>query len=155
MAGVSWEATMSWAAPFVVAFPSDTRLLGLARSFVEQLCRFYGMDPCGTESLVLAVHEAVQNVIRHAHRGVEEARIELSGRPLPAGALEIQVIDQGEPFDISRVPHWDPGEMRLGGRGVFLIRRLVDELYSEPLKPRGNRLRLVKYRLPVSRPREV
>jgi len=143
---------MNELASFVAVFPSDAKLLGFARSFVENVGRYYGIDDGSLESLVLAVHEAVQNIVRHAHSGRDGARIELRGRRLESGAIEVQLIDQGQPFDIASVPHLDPGEVRLGGRGVFLIRRLVDEVYCEPCKPSGNVLRLVKYPRKLARP---
>jgi anti-sigma regulatory factor (Ser/Thr protein kinase) len=34
--------------------------------------------------------------------------------------------------------------MRVGGRGIFLMRTLMDELSCEPRTPRGNRLRMVR-----------
>jgi anti-sigma regulatory factor (Ser/Thr protein kinase) len=42
----------------------------------------------------------------------------------------------------------NPGELRIGGRGVFLMRALMDEVSCEPCIPgqRGNTLRLVKRR---------
>jgi hypothetical protein len=49
------------------------------------------------------------------------------------------------------VPHLDPGEVRLGGRGVFLMRKLTDELSCQPRGARGNVLRLVK-RSPAKTP---
>ena len=62
-----------------------------------------------------------------------------------------RLLDDGEPFNVTSVPHLDPSEVRVGGRGVFLIRRLVDEMVSEPRHPRGNVLRLVKYFRPMAR----
>ena len=40
----------------------------------------------------------------------------------------------------------NPGELRIGGRGVFLMRALMDEVICEPGMPgqRGNTLRLIK-----------
>ncbi len=136
---------MNGSAPFVLVLPSDLKLLGLARSFVEHVCRYHAWDPWSTEALVLAAHEAMQNVVRHAHSAHLDARVEVRMRSVEAGGLEICFIDEGEPFDISQVPHLDPGEMRFGGRGVYLMRRLVDELSSEARQPHGNILRLVKY----------
>jgi anti-sigma regulatory factor (Ser/Thr protein kinase) len=42
------------------------------------------------------------------------------------------------------VPHLDPGEVRVGGRGIFLMRQLMDELSSQPRSQGGNILRMVK-----------
>ena len=131
-------------APFALTLPTDLRLLTLARSFIETTCELLECDSCFIESIQLATHEALQNIIRHAHDGKFEALLEIQVLPLPDG-LEVRLLDEGGPFDVSGVPHLEPGELRIGGRGVFLIRRLVDEVHSEPRPPRGNTLRLVKY----------
>jgi serine/threonine-protein kinase RsbW len=58
--------------------------------------------------------------------------------------VEILLYDQGNPFDISAVPHLDPAQLRLGGRGVFLMRALMDELECRPRDGKGNILRMIK-----------
>jgi serine/threonine-protein kinase RsbW len=136
--------------PFALILPSDLKLLPLARAFVEGVCHFCHCDPCFAESVQLAIHEALQNAIRHAHGGRCDATVEIQALPLEDG-LELRLLDDGDPFDVSSVPHLDPGEMRIGGRGVYLIRRLVDDLSSEPRQPRGNVLRMVKYYRPQLR----
>jgi anti-sigma regulatory factor (Ser/Thr protein kinase) len=130
--------------PFRLAVPSDPRLLGLTRQFVETACRLVEL-PCPlVEAVVLAVHEAVQNVIRHAHCGRPDAVVEIVCRPIGDGGIEISVLDEGEPFDLAAVPHLRPGELRIGGRGVFLMRTLMDELTCRPRPVRGNELRMIK-----------
>lgn len=136
--------------PFTLILPSDPKLLPLARAFIEGVCQYCHCEPCFSESVQLAVHEALQNAIRHAHGDHSDAVLEIHAVPRDDG-LEICLLDDGEPFDVSGVPHLDPGEMRLGGRGVYMMRRLVDELQSEPRQPRGNVLRMVKYFRPISR----
>lgn len=137
-------------APFRLVLPSDPKVLPLARAFVEHVCRLVIGDGCFAEAMQMAAHEALQNVIRHAHGNRCDILFELQARPIPDG-IEFCLMDEGEPFDVASVPHLDPGELRLGGRGVFLMRRLVDELCSEPRQPRGNVLRLVKRWRPMAR----
>ncbi len=130
--------------PFRLVLPSDLKVLPLARQFVEMASRYFECDDCAIESLQLATHEALQNIIRHAHCQRDDALLEIHVLPRPDG-LELHLLDDGEPFDVDGVPFLEPGEMRIGGRGVYLIRRLVDELISEPREPRGNILKLVKH----------
>lgn len=130
-------------APFILKLPGDLRLLELARHFVESVCRSLGYDECFSEALQLATHEALQNIIRHAYTNRCDARLEIQIQPLDDG-MEIRVLDEGAPFNVADVPHLEPGELRIGGRGVFLMRRLLDELHSCPRQPSGNVLRMVK-----------
>ena len=93
--------------------------------------------------MILAVHEAINNVIRHAHQDRPDAQVQLHGY-VTDQAVEIHILDEGDPFDLNQVPNLDPRELRIGGRGVFLMRALTDELSCQPRGERGNILRLVK-----------
>jgi serine/threonine-protein kinase RsbW len=130
-------------APFALTLPSDLKLLALARTFVETVCLTCHFDEFFCDAVKLATHEALQNVIRHAHADRGDALLEIQLVPLKDG-LEVRLLDEGAPFDVAAVPHLDPAELRVGGRGVFLMRRLMDELSSEPRCPCGNVLRMVK-----------
>jgi serine/threonine-protein kinase RsbW len=129
--------------PWTLVIPSDLRLLGLARLFVETMCRYVGLDAAATDAAVLATHEAVNNIIRHAHQEHPDTQLQIECRPCEEG-IEICLIDEGEPFDLGAVPHLNPGEVRIGGRGVFLMRTLMDELSCQRRGERGNELRMVK-----------
>ena len=131
--------------PLTLSLPSDLGLVSLARSFVQSACQAGGLDDAETDALVLAVNEAVNNVIRHAHHHRPDAQVQLECH-VSDRAVEVHILDEGEPFDLGKVPDLDPRELRLGGRGVFLMRALTDELTCEPRGERGNILRLVKRR---------
>ncbi len=134
-------------APWTLTIASDLRMLATARGFIEAVCQAAGFDEPTVHSIVLAADEAVNNVIRHAHHGRPDAVVQIQCFLHP-DAIEIRLIDQGEPFDIAAVPHLDPGELRVGGRGVFLMRSLMDELSCQPRGEGGNTLRMVKCRSP-------
>ena len=136
-------------APWCLTIASDLKLLALARSFVEAVCQCAGFDETTTHAIVLATDEATNNVMRHAHRGRPEATLQIQCFLRPDG-LEVQLLDQGDPFDLAAVPHLDPGELRIGGRGVFLMRALMDELSCQPRGAHGNILRMVKRWRPSS-----
>jgi serine/threonine-protein kinase RsbW len=131
--------------PWTLTITSELRLLALARAFLEAVCRVAGFDERSTHAIVLATDEAINNVIRHAHQGQPNALIQVRCHFRPDG-LEIHLLDEGAPFDLAAVPHLDPSEMRVGGRGVFLMRKLMDELSCQPRGDRGNTLRMVKHR---------
>jgi anti-sigma regulatory factor (Ser/Thr protein kinase) len=135
--------------PWTLTMPSDPCRLGMARGFVESVCEAAGLDRGATDAVVLAFHEAASNVIRHAHGGNPDASIQVRCF-LHADALEIHLIDEGRPFDLAAVPHLDPAELRIGGRGVFLMRTLLDELTCQPHGERGNTLRMVKRCVPAA-----
>lgn len=129
--------------PLTLTIPSNLHLMPLVHDFLEAVCEVGELEPEATHAVVLATGEAVQNVIRHAHRHRPEAALQIQCRFRPDG-VEITLADEGEPFDLTNVPHMDPAELRIGGRGVFLMRSLMDELYCLPRCDGGNHLRMFK-----------
>ena len=138
-------------APWSLTIPSDLRLLALARAFVEAICQVAGFDERQTHAVVLAADEATNNAMRHAHADRPDAPLQIQCLIRP-DAFEVRIHDEGDPFDLDAVAPLDPAECRAGGRGVFLMRKLMDELTCEPRPEGGNTVRLVKRfaRVPAS-----
>ncbi len=132
-------------APWNLTIASDLRLLALVRAFIEGVCQVADCDGRTTDAVVMATDEAVNNVMRHAHRGHPEATIQIQCF-VHSDRIEVCLLDEGAPFDLAAVPHLDPAELRIGGRGVFLMRTLMDELSCQPHGDHGNILRMVKRR---------
>jgi anti-sigma regulatory factor (Ser/Thr protein kinase) len=67
---------------------------------------------------------------------------------IQADAIVLTFEDQGQPFDLEAVPQMPPGELRIGGRGVYLMRTLMDEVTCKPLSEGqcGNVMRMTKRR---------
>lgn len=128
---------------FTLTLPSDPRSLSVARNFVETVSKSFNLDRRTVHAIVLAAGEAVTNIIRHAHRDRPSAQMTIRFQMTP-GAARVTFQDEGEPFDIAAVPHMEPGELRIGGRGVFMMRSLMDELSCQPQGNRGNLLSMVK-----------
>jgi serine/threonine-protein kinase RsbW len=131
--------------PPMLSLPSDLHLLPVARAFVESVCMAGGVGRELTDAVVLAADEAVNNAIRHAHANDIALTVQLSCG-VTVDCIEVHVHDEGEPFDITAVPQLDPGEVRVGGRGLFLMRTMMDEIHCRKRTPRGNIVCLVKRR---------
>ena len=129
--------------PLTLTLPSELCLLPVARAFVEAVCQAGRLEQNVIDTIGVALHEAISNVIRHAHRDRPGAQLQIHCY-LTSETVEIHVLDEGEPFDLQAVPQLDPAELRLGGRGVFLMRALMDEISCQPRGQRGNILRMVK-----------
>lgn len=134
-------------ASFSLALPSELRMLSVARGFVEAICQAYRLDRTTTHALVIVTGEAVTNIVRHAHQNRPGSQMEMHLQVL-TDSVVMTFRDEGEPFDLAAVPELPPGELRIGGRGVFLMRKMMDELTCEPRGEglSGNVLRMVKRR---------
>jgi len=108
-----------------------------------------GMDDHDVYAIQLAVDEACSNIIEYAYEGVRDGRIEITCESRQ-GDVNIYIRDWGKAFDpsIASEPDLsvDLSERQIGGLGIFLMRKMTDEVryHSEP--GRGNLLKLVKRR---------
>ena len=124
----------------VAARPSE---LGPVRDQIRKCVTDAGADPeCATD-IVMAVDEALQNIIRHAYGGKEgaiEITIERRGPE-----LVFSLRDYAPEVDPARMRGRDLDDVRPGGIGTHLIRQAMDrtELVRPPSGP-GNLLRMVK-----------
>lgn len=99
-----------------------------------------------TGDLLLAVNEAVTNVIIHGYGGAP-ASLSLTIEP-DGGDLIVRLVDEAPAFDPTQVPPPDltlPFEDRpLGGLGVHMMRQLSDELIYRRTTAGENELTFVK-----------
>lgn len=130
---------------------AQVRDLNDFRDFVEHAVLTLGGNEDTAGDLVLAVNEAVTNIMLHGYGGQPgpvSLCIEMDGEEVRA-----VLTDTAPHFDPTHVPPPDihlPLEDRpLGGLGVHMMRQLSDALIYEQL-PQGNRLTFVK-RSPVAR----
>jgi serine/threonine-protein kinase RsbW len=128
---------------FVLTVRSELRLLSLVRKALAEACRLAGLDAHGCYETTLAVNEACANIILHGHGPRPELTFSVSVYLAP-GCLQVALRDQGERFDLHAQAEPDPTELRRGGRGLLLIRRLVDRVEVEHPPGGGNILRLFK-----------
>ena len=128
---------------FSLTVPSDPRSLSVVRGMMDAVCKLAGYDDQTRYEIVLAVSEACANVIAHAYDGEQPLPITLECA-LSEDGLEVRLRDEGRKFDFDAVPELDPTEVRSGGRGVFLIRRFLDDVSSTVSADGGNELRMFK-----------
>lgn len=128
---------------------SNAKSLPVVRSAAERMAEMEGF--CGAEAhaLVLAIDEALANVIKHGYRGQPDQPITITLTPVrsPDGRCGISVLvrDQGRQVDPATIRGRDLSDVRPGGLGVNIIRSVMDE-YEYSCPPDGGMLlRMVKY----------
>lgn len=132
------------------ASPSVTRLRMSSRRTavapmverVLRLARRAQLSPERRENLAVALAEALSNAAVHGHRERPRALVLVRVETAPGGHVVVDVRDSGAGFDVaSVVDPTDPQRLLMpGGRGVFLMRRLVDRL---EYNAQGNHVRLI------------
>ena len=127
-----------------LSFPARADRLKLVRRTVSEAAEFCGCGPEATRSVVIAVDEACQNVIRHAYGKASEGEIALEMRR-EGGNVVVLVRDFAERVDPGTIKPRALDDIRPGGLGTHFIREVMDEVtYTEPPEGGGNLLRMVK-----------
>lgn len=112
-------------------FTSDVTVIETVRQFVKDHAAAQGFADEHVYTLQLAVVEAVTNVIVHGYKGEPGHPIWVEAE-VDAEALTFVIRDRGREFDIHGHPDPDlkrhMAERIKGGLGVYLMRKLMDEL---------------------------
>jgi anti-sigma regulatory factor (Ser/Thr protein kinase) len=133
-----------------LAIPSDPEFLTVVRSTISRLAEVLGFMPSDCRSVIVAVDEAMTNIIRHAYGSRKDRpinvicrRIHVSSNGKRKAALEITLVDYGPAVDPTRLSARCLDEIKPGGLGLHFIRECLD-VVSYIRSDSANRLRLVK-----------
>jgi serine/threonine-protein kinase RsbW len=130
-----------------VRFAAKFEFLDEIREFVGEIARTGGFGDKDVYNIQLATDEAASNIIEHAYEGVSDGVLDLSCG-VEKEAIRIVLIDYGEPFDPSAIPmpdlKADLSDRKIGGLGIFLMRKLMDEVHYEPRDDKSNVLTMIK-----------
>jgi serine/threonine-protein kinase RsbW len=123
--------------------------VGRVESAAEQMARDAGLEEDELFRITMAVHEAAVNAVLHGNAYDPDKRIHVV-LERTSEALVFKISDQGEGLEPDALP--DPlakeNLLRGTGRGVFLIRSLMDEVNFRQLEP-GTEITLVKHLKPA------
>ena len=134
-------------AEFLLELPSDLQVIETAVAFLAEWCRSFAFGgPRLSLNFRVGITEALANAVLYGNREDPGKRIRVEAC-IDESRITIHVEDEGGGFDPRVVP--DPtlpeNLQRTGGRGLFLLRELMDEVeYSD----QGNSVRLVLLRDP-------
>ena len=127
--------------------------LTVVRAVVERVCRQLGLPESAAHEIVLAVDEALSNIIRHAYDGAEDKKINIELSPMSDEehrGLRVQVRDRGRPVELRQLGPRPRAVTQPGGLGLKIMTACMDSVTYEPAKGGGTVLTLVK-RVPWER----
>jgi serine/threonine-protein kinase RsbW len=115
-----------------LVIPSDPQRIAEADEFLESTLRRHGIPEALVTDLAIATSELVNNAIVHGNKCDVSKTVSLTVE-INACEVVIRVADQGSGFDPLGVP--DPlaeeNLLREVGRGVFIVRSLMDDVQFE------------------------
>lgn len=127
---------------------SSTDNLSIIREFTKASAAECGCSDELTGKIILAVDEACTNIIKHAYKYSSSGDIDISIKHSKS-KLIISITDSGEHFNSDAVPMPNLAEYqkqkKSGGLGIFLMKKLMDEVNYKILKDNRNQVELVKH----------
>ena len=130
-------------------------MLCVVRGALEKLTETLGLPPEACRAVVLAVDEALTNVIRHAYLGQTDKPVEVTFRRCQVrgnegwrDALEIELEDHGIPVKAEEMRGRSLDEIRPGGLGLHFIRENMDKVEFHH-EDGNNHLHLTKFLEPA------
>lgn len=131
---------------------ADTANLATVREFIQDAVSQSALPKEHLNKVVLAVDEAVANTIQHGYDGRDDGKIEIIVEA-DGERFMIRIVDDGLTFDASEGvkrtaklnlnAHIDSGNKR--GLGLFIMRKVMDEVRYSSREGRLNELTLVKF----------
>lgn len=131
---------------------SDPCQLSVVRESVRTWISGLGWGELRIADVVLAVDEALTNVMRHGYENRTDRPIQLLLRtvddPARGVAVEIEIRDWGRQVPLDQIRGRDLDDLRPGGLGVHIIRNLMDYADYSHADGGGMRLLMRKYNPP-------
>lgn len=126
-----------------IQIPSLVENIRIVESFIDNARKKYDLNDDLYGNIMISVIESVNNAIVHGNKANKAKNVDLSLR-LDDEQIRFVIQDEGNGFDFSNLPDpTAPENLELtGGRGIFLMKNLADELN---FKNNGQRVELTFY----------
>lgn len=130
---------------FALELPAEPESLPVLRAFAEAIALEAGFQERARNHIQLALEEIAVNILRHGSGPGTCFRILAI---LLADRVQWEILDTGRPFAFEEAAGTyggvaDPSQP-VGGIGLFLVKKVMDEVRYEPLTAQGNRIVLIK-----------
>jgi serine/threonine-protein kinase RsbW len=123
-----------------LCLPREGPTVGIARHICRDALVSLGVSDECVADVELAVTEACTNVLRHAASGRHEYEVQVE---IDDRTCQIRVIDAGDNFHMAEEPAPAPVTAETG-RGLFLMRAMVDQFDLDHEPEAGTVVKLTK-----------
>lgn len=115
-----------------ISIPSLIENIQVIESFIDNAKEDFEINDDMYGNIMISVTECISNAIIHGNKSNADKMVHLELQ-MQQGLLKCSIEDEGSGFDYSNLP--DPTEPenieKLGGRGIFLMRNLSDDVKFE------------------------
>jgi serine/threonine-protein kinase RsbW len=126
---------------FTLRLPRDETSVPAVRHICSDALDDLGVEEDDVSDVEIALTEACTNVLKHARGTPDEYEICIEIDP---GSCEIRVRDMGSGFDAAEFGTSEVDHAEEGGRGIVIMRGLVDTIDFQSEPKEGFIVRLVK-----------
>lgn len=126
-----------------IQIPSIQENIRIVESFIDNAKDKFKLDDDIYGNIMIAVTESVNNAIIHGNKNIKSKNVNLK-LTFEESSIRFTIIDEGTGFDFHNLPDPTSPENlnKPGGRGIFLMKNLCDEVsFSED----GNKVELTFY----------
>lgn len=112
-----------------IEIPSLSDNIRIIESFIDNAKDRFNLNDDIYGNIMVAVTESVNNAIRHGNKSNKDKNVTIS-LSLNDKLLKFKIRDEGDGFDYQTLPDPTAPEniSKPGGRGIFLMRHLSDEV---------------------------
>lgn len=112
-----------------IQIPSLSENIRIIESFIDNAKEKYELNDDIYGNIMIAVTESVNNAILHGNKGDKSKSVDLQLK-LEDNTIRFTVEDEGEGFQYDELPDPTAPENleNPGGRGIFLMKHLCDEV---------------------------
>ena len=113
-----------------IVIHSDPRLIREVDEFIEARLRRLGLDDSIIADIAICATEIVNNAIEHGNKEDPEKRVVLE-MDQTGDSITITISDEGTFFDFEGIqsPVAEENLLREVGRGIFIVRQLMDSVH--------------------------
>lgn len=126
-----------------IQIPSLIENIRIIESFIDNTKDLYNIDDDIYGNIMIAVTESVNNAIKHGNKEDKNKCVSIS-LILKENSIRFIIEDEGSGFDFTNLsdPTLPENIDKLGGRGIFLMKHLSDEVH---FSNNGSTVELVFY----------
>ena len=112
-----------------IEIPSLVENIRIVESFIDNAKEKYALDDDIYGNIMIAVIESVNNAIVHGNGENKDKSVELTAK-FEEECVKFKIEDQGSGFNFNDLPDPTAPENleNIGGRGIFLMKNLADEV---------------------------
>ena len=116
-----------------IQIPSMSDNIRIIESFIDNAKEKFQLNDDIYGNIMISVTESVNNAIKHGNQNISSKNVSIS-LLLNESQLKFKIEDEGKGFDFHNLPDPTAPENieKPGGRGIFLMKHLADEvIFSE------------------------